>query len=463
MIHAWMKGRGMTFAMLVGLTGALLTWSTENLIFQNQSDFARTVGFMLLDAFSATQARWNFVPGGFEHVEGINVASYCFGAFGWLQWIFSDHYELAVSSVAGKAIVIALLAVAAHQLAGRGRPLVRALLFITLSLAAFQAHNIGLMKSFYAEYVFFLALPLLLVGLLARDKLVFVVVLGLGSLIVGLAKIQFFYVPALVGVCLVLTGRAGELKSGRTIFVILLAAQLVCLVPLRQNNVSQLNYYQSTYFGSYMVLDEQQLRSVGLSDRELRCVGVDAWGHRASGAGGVKVESGSVTCHGLKRLTLKDVLEPYVRYPSIMFKLPLYALPAHFTVKYFHVYPDIGYLTRLDGPPRGIESLLMGLSDWRERLITPMAPVLLFWAVVACMLGLRAGQRRLASAILFLALFLASQVAVGLLGEGIRDLSKHLWAAQLALDILLCLLLYQTALGASRAARSWWRRSEATA
>ncbi|MBK8359122.1 MAG: hypothetical protein IPL15_09085 [Comamonadaceae bacterium] len=37
-------------------------------------------------------------------------------------------------------------------------------------------------------------------------------------------------------------------------------------------------------------------------------------------------------------------------------------------------------------------------------------------------------------------------MGISLLGEGIRDLSKHLWAAQLALDLLAILLATQIVL-----------------
>jgi hypothetical protein len=47
------------------------------------------------------------------------------------------------------------------------------------------------------------------------------------------------------------------------------------------------------------------------------------------------------------------------------------------------------------------------------------------------------------AATLLLALFVPSQIVVSLLGEGVRDLSKHLAAAQLCLDLLWVLLVLQ--------------------
>jgi hypothetical protein len=44
-----------------------------------------------------------------------------------------------------------------------------------------------------------------------------------------------------------------------------------------------------------------------------------------------------------------------------------------------------------------------------------------------------------------LAIFIPSQFAVSLLGEGVRDLSKHLAAAQYSLDLLSVLIALQIA------------------
>ena len=53
------------------------------------------------------------------------------------------------------------------------------------------------------------------------------------------------------------------------------------------------------------------------------------------------------------------------------------------------------------------------------------------------------GLRQLAAGGLLLGLFVVSQLIIVLLGEGVRDLSKHLWAAQLALDMLVVLTVLQ--------------------
>lgn len=47
--------------------------------------------------------------------------------------------------------------------------------------------------------------------------------------------------------------------------------------------------------------------------------------------------------------------------------------------------------------------------------------------------------------VLFLNAFVYSQIVISLLGEGLRDLSKHLIAAQLALDLLVVVTVVNVA------------------
>ncbi|AMO22238.1 hypothetical protein GCM10027034_25550 [Ramlibacter solisilvae] len=427
-------------AALLVVLGVLLIPASEGLIFENNADFLRTSLFMLADVTRGLDTTRQFRAGGFAPIEEFSVAAYVFLAFGWLQRLFSDQYDLMVSSVAGKVALLAGLAVLAHAVAGRERPLVRACLFVGLALFAFAGHNIGMLKSFYFEYAIFLAMPLLLAGFFARTEWGRVLGLGAGGLLAGLAKIQYFYVPLLILACLYVARPRGA-RISRTTVAALVLSQLVCLIPLWANPHRQVHHYHATYFGTYMLLEQSELRAMGRSDRELACVGVDAWGNFATGPGALDVRPGKPTCVSDRTLTLRDVLEPYWRHPSLAVRMPAFALPAHFTVDYFHVWPSFRLLRVLPGTEGAGQRLLLQLSKWREHYLTPAIPVILVLALAVAATGVRRGDRRYAPALLFCVLLVVSQVAVSLLGDGVRDLSKHLWAAQLGLDLMAPLLL----------------------
>lgn len=439
---AFAGGTG-AYATFVVLVGAFLIQASEGLIFQNDGDFFRTSGFMLQRATHGLEVVGDFRIGPFGPIEEHSPAAYIFLAFGWVQRLFSPQFHLAVSSIGGKLALLAGLAVLASVAAGPSRPLARAGLFLGLALCAFAAHNSGLLKSFYLDYAFFLALPLLMAGLLAESPALRYTGLLLGSAVAGLAKIQFFYVPGLVLASLLLAHRRGGPRMPAAVAAGLLLVQAVCVLPALANPHRHLNYYHSTFFGSYMVMSPQQLQTLHLSDKEMKCIGVDAWGNFATGPGALEIHPGKPTCVTDKPPAIARVFEPYLAYPQTAARLFSFAFPAHFTVDYFHVSPEFKVLQVLEGPHPPGEALLLDMTHWRERYLTPLVPLVLLLALVMTEAGLRCGDRRFAALFFFLATFVVSQVILCLLGEGVRDLSRHLWAAQLSVDLLMPLLAWR--------------------
>jgi hypothetical protein len=222
---------------------------------------------------------------------------------------------------------------------------------------------------------------------------------------------------------------------------VLVLAQILCFIPMRSDPHEQVHLYHATYWGTYMLLTPGELRALGLSERQLACVGVDAWGNWATGPGALDVHPGKrPTCILNPWLTKRDVLEPYWRHPSLLVRMPAFGLPAHFTVDYFHVWPSFHFLQVLPGSEGPGQQLLLHLTKWRERLLTPAVPAVLLLTLVVSASVVRVGDPRYGPPFLFCVLWVISQIAVSLLGDGVRDLSKHLWAAQLALDLTMPLL-----------------------
>jgi hypothetical protein len=94
---------------------------------------------------------------------------------------------------------------------------------------------------------------------------------------------------------------------------------------------------------------------------------------------------------------------------------------------------------------------LMRLTELRDALIRPWAlPLLLSAALILALWRLSRTADDVAAAGLLLILIFISQVIVALLGEGVRDLSKHLAGAQYALDLMLTLALARASLAARR-------------
>ena len=433
------------FVVLV-LVGALLTQGAQALFFRDTNDFQRVIGHLHLTPLG-DGLRWALPDRAFRMPGNPELASHVFTFAGWVQrWLPGAVFDLSRTALAAQALLVGYACVLAWQCAmalQRGALWCTALGLAWLA-AFFMAHTIGMAQSFYAEYVFLIAAPLLLVGVLASGQRVRLLCLCGGAFACGLAKVQYFYVPLLVLVCVWALGRWQRAVPDKALLKWLLVVQVLCLVPLLIGKNGALNAHHGLYLGSYRVLTPAQLDSLGVSAQERRCIGVDAWGNAFSGPGGTAVRAGAPTCYPeTPKLSKRDVLRPYLHYPQALWNLAADALPPHFTVRYFHVFPGQYYLQRNEHGAQSVADGLVQMSAWRDRWITPLAPVLVLVALAFAVLSRRSastGLQRLALGGLLLALFVVSQIVVGLLGEGVRDLSKHLWAAQMALDMLVVLI-----------------------
>ncbi|UBB16493.1 glycan biosynthesis hexose transferase WsfD [Comamonas odontotermitis] len=428
-----------------GVAGVALICGSQALLFVDTNDFQRVVGHLYLTPLG-DGIRWALPERPFRMPGNPELASHIFTFAGWVQrYLPGAVFDISRTALAAKLLLLAYAGALAWQCAAAlQRGAVWCTVFALGWLAVFfMAHNIGMAQSFYAEYACLVALPLLLVGMLASRRTVRILCLGLGALVCGLAKVQYFYLPLLALVCVWAASRWQRMVPDRALLKLLFAVQVVCLVPLLIGKNAGLNAYHGVYLGSYMVLTPAQLDDLGVPADRRACIGVDAWGNALSGPGGTQVQHTEHTCYSVTpKLGKADVLRPYLHHPQVLWRLAEYALPSHFTVQYFHVFPGSFYLRRVEGGASGVTDLLLRMTEVRERTITPLAPLFLLGSLLlfaASRSRHASGLRQLAAGSLLLGLFVVSQVIIVLLGEGVRDMSKHLWAAQLALDMLVLL------------------------
>ena len=447
--------RPLYYLFAASLAVALVIFS-ENIHFRDFGDYSRAIEFMVNAVRVEPHLLWAFREDGIGTVPGLDPSALMFKLMGTVQHWYSDFYHLRMNSLAAK-LVLLLYADMLARLMSRHfqRPtLSRAIVFTAVSLSFFYAHNIGIANSFYAEYAFLLFFPLLLMGFLRVQSNLGMLLIVAGALLCGLAKVQYFYIPALVLACVLALDFRAKRRTPRWLVVALCLIQALCLLPLSKNPYAELNHHQSTFIGSYMMLEPQQLRALGLDEEQIACVGIDGWGHKMLGPGGTQPQNVGHSCYGRHPKSTADVLAPYLHYPGTLFRLMAFALPHHFTVRYVHVYPELQYVIPSNGKDFKGGIVLVKLSELRERTVTRLAIVLVALGLAVPFVRRRGQHRGLGLSSLFLALFIISQVVISLLGEGIRDLSKHLWAAQLALDFLVLVLLAQATLWFTHARRA---------
>jgi hypothetical protein len=453
--NAFRRARSPLFLLFACLSGICLLSMSKNVAMMNQGDFYRVFDSLLnaqpldvrpYDGYKMPAFVWSYTDPVKKSWRQRNLAWVYVWANVRLQRLVSTHFDLFLLALVSKLIVLAccyrLSETLRRHLALRAvwRPLV----FALLAIAFFFAHNIAFLNSFYQEHVFVVFLPVFLVGLFEKRRGVRLTLCITGALFCGGAKAQYFYLPALIAAVLALIGILHKRKPDWQLMAGLLAAFGVSYFLVSGSTDPSVNYYNSTYFGSYLLLSAQERKQLGVSDRNMQCIGSDPWGHQLDANGIAHFNAGPSGCAERVSLTVNDILAPYWRHPTLMFRLWHWAAPVHFTVKSFHLFKYNGYILPSDTKSYHNGRNLVVASDLRDAVITRYYLVFLAAGLLLPFVNLRSTvsiEMRMAT--LLLALFIPSQIAFSLLGEGLRDLSKHLAAAQLCLDLLCVFLILQ--------------------
>lgn len=462
---------GAAYAAAVVVVALYLLVASQAIGMMNQGDFRRTVGFMLTEPVSAISVNtvfpvgleWHYRDsmGGPTFARG--TSSLMFWLLGALQRLVSDTYHLLVA-----ASMLKLLLLFIAERSARAAAVVlqhgyraRFVWFCGFCLVFFSAHNVAVLASFYAESAFQVGLAAMVLALLLegqdekRRRWLLAAAAGLG----GGAKVQFFYVPMLLWLLIAAADYRANLRLDRRLLAALLVAQLVAFGPLAKGEFRAVNSYHATYLGAYLVMTPSEQSLAGLTAEQRRCVGVDAWGNRISAADTTAVASGDSRCFRdiAADVGLMSVARAYRAVPAIAYRLWVATEP-HFTVKYFHLSKSLPYLIDMTVRPQtGASAPLSALTEWRERLVPrPVWLLIVIMGLVIPLFACRVGPPPLRVTSVFLSLFALSQVVVAIFGEGVRDLSKHLSAAQFAVDLLVVMLATQVVL----TLRRYWRSGQ---
>ena len=436
----WSKILYRLFFLLLALAALV---QARELFFIDQGDFNRVAWYFLEKPLDENHRIWQFKDV-FEKLR-FDIPSLVFGISAYIQKLYWLEYNLAFSAVLGQLLMLVyahLLSRNVAELADLGMAGRTALLLI-FSVSFFYSHNIAMLNSLYSEYVFMLAMPLFVLGLISLQKTggsgsghIFILLSGF---FMGMAKTQYFYIPALIALTFFVLAWIDKRKINHMFATALLIIQIVCFIPLEKNDFAQLNYYHSLYFGSYTVLSEPELSALKISLESRLCIGTDAWGNKMSGTKGERVEGGRKTCYKNQEFQILDVLRPYILFPFTLVKMIRYSEAHWGTVQYFHVYPNSYYLKSLLQPMNS-ENILVRLSLIRDGIFDGFILIIMALLGIASVFWHRIDSFvRYAS--FFLGTFFLSQLLVSIVGEGMRDLGKHMWAAQFSMDLMLALWL----------------------
>ena len=375
------------------------------------------------------------------------------------------HMAIAYSLV----VAIGLLMIA-RRLAASGRdarPSGSGRDAIVVALAAFvgatlalplilAAHNAALLGSFYPEIAFIVALPFVVAAMLMPASRGAHLLLFASTAMAAMSKAPFFYLPLLVAATLWWTERqrvataAASSSNRRGAWIALAAAQLLALVVLARGEFKAMNAHHATFLGSDYGLTPAQLEAAGLPSAYHHCIGVDFWGNHVATPDATTAGPTPDGCASLPTRTMGQALGRWLRDPQDFLALGLQSLPLHSRADYFHITTTAPYRHRVGGG--AATELLEATSRARDLFLRGIGmPITALALLAAALLPFGRTLQRARAPIALLSAFALSQVVVSLLGEGVRDLGKHLAAGQYAIDLALAMLIVVGVVAATRA------------
>ena len=405
----------------------------------DQGDFARMISRVVSHPSSASNdfpaMYWEYTAATPLPNPSSGLASVLFWLAALAQRMLFDEFSLVAWGGGIKALMTVAMLVLAHALADGRKHAIQAYLGfgIALILIAFAPHNSAFFQTFYPEQIALVALPLLcatLVGYFPARAVLFTVSL----MALAWAKTQYFYVPVLALVVLLIHKEARPMPFKKLI-IVCAVAQIIAILPIARTTYAEANRYNSTYFGSYLALNPDERANLHLSSKQLACIGTDWWGNRIESPIAVEAESASKACGETLKVSHKDVLIPFLRHPMLFFRMVTDTVQVHWTTRYFHVDKDNRYLRvdqRRDGPTTRV---MLSIDKLVSVLASPAVVLILLLSVP--LLAVRIGiESRWMGVCVFLGGFIVSQLVISLLGEGFRDLSKHLALMFFASELL---------------------------
>lgn len=439
-----MTKRSVLTGLILLALAAFCIAATAPFAMYDQGDFARMVSRVVGSPLGASS---DFPAMQWEHAAGIPIPNPSSGLASVLFWLAAlvqrmlfDHFSLVAWGLAIKlSMAVAVLILAQALADGRKHEVWARFGFgIALILVAFVPHNSAFFQTFYPEQIALVALPLLCAALVGHFQ-GRAVLFTAGLMALAWAKTQYFYVPVLA-LLILWIHKGARPTSIKKLVLICAVTQAIAILPIVRSAYAEANRYNATYFGSYLALDPDERADLHLSQQQLACIGTDWWGNRIESPTDVEAKPSSKSCGEMLKVSQKDVAAPFLHHPMLFIKMMAAAVQTHWTTGYFHIDKDNRYL-RVDPHQSGpTTKFMLGLDRLVSVLASPVVVLILLLSVP--FLAARVGrQSKWMGACGFLAWFIVSQLVVSLLGEGFRDLSKHLALMLFASELLVFMTL----------------------
>ncbi|PPC64367.1 hypothetical protein C1Y41_06980 [Pantoea sp. ICBG 1758] len=409
----------------------VLIATTKNVYMLNTGDFHRAI-FPFMPPIPSFKHDMSLKYPLYEEFWGIGKYAYR-STYSYILYFVAEAFKLVtdqmdtrILSAILKSAYVVILFTLYKKISANKVVIIDYLAFALLAAFMCSSSNIAFFPSFYQEQVLLICMPVMVICLMQRENsLSTIFAFAISAFIIGGSKSQFFYLP----ICsLVFIFYFKNYK--KTLAASLLMAQIFTIAfVLHSSGATNYNKYHSAYYGIYAF---EKMNGIDLPDSvDDKCIGIDAWGGQLDKERGSHRSAFGESCYNNNRDTsFMDSIKEYIRHPSIIFKLPFDSIVRdNLVTDYIHV-------------AKTIKVIIDDKSSWSSKMTHIKDDVFSIYRMaimVALMLAFVAVRaiRSMSIPIAFIGIFGISQFYISFLGEGYRDLSKHLFGVSFSFDLML--------------------------
>ena len=357
----------------------------------------------------------------FSYISSHNFLLYIYAL---VTSIFSDEFSITIYTVLMKVLILTSLYILLLSLSGKFETnYKKQILFILASFPFLASSNMALASSLYQEQLLLILVPALITTILYDTKTGIYSCFFFAAAIATL-KSQFFYMPLIVMAFFAIYSRK-NIKLKFSLMLLALSFGIVAILLTR--GTTNLNSYHSTYYGAYLYNSISQKENPhGVDDF---CIGVDAWGNRFDENKGIVSTDIKDNCiKDAENSKFSDAIFYYIKNPVDFIMLPFSESVKPFLGEdYFHMDYNYKLIVNQD-------NMFGKITEFKDALFDKVrfpALVLMLLASIAFR------KRKIAGPLFVISFFGVTQFYISFLGEGYRDLNKHLSGMNICFDMLI--------------------------
>jgi hypothetical protein len=414
--------------------------TTKNVYMINTGDFHRAI-FPFMPPIPSFQHSMDLKYHLYDEFWGVHkftymsTYSYILYFIGEVFKLFTDQLDARILSAALKSLYIAILFSMYVKLQNGNISYVDYAISLILIVFLCSSSNIAFFPSFYQEQVILVFLPLMAMCLVKRENTLLTTALFvISSFVIGGSKSQFFYIPLLSMPFAFYFANYRKLT-----FSGLVISQIACvLFVMNSSDATNFNKYHSAYYGVYAY---EKMNDIVLPEGvDEKCIGIDAWGGQLDKERGSHRSKLGKSCYeNNKDVSFIDSVREYIKHPSIIYMLPFDDIVKdNLVTDYIHVSKTIKVIV---DDKLTWSTQLTNIKDRVFGNLRMFIMILILTAFLVCR-----KTRSMSMPLVIVTIFGISQFYISFIGEGYRDLSKHLFGLSFSFDMVvfisISLLIY---------------------